>query len=485
MTIRRYATYKPSGVAWLGAVPGHWDVIRLRFVADLNPSKSEIAALDKNTLISFLPMDAVGDDGTINLERERPISELETGYTYFRDGDVTIAKITPCYENGKGAVMRGLRGGIGFGTTELIVVRPRPDKTTGEYLHWWFVSTPFRQLGESHMYGAGGQKRLPDDFVRDFVMAMPAAEEQLQIASFLDHETAKIDALVDEQRRLIDLLKEKRQAVISQAVTKGLDLTVEMKDSGVAWLGMVPAHWDLTRLKFAANVQTGVAKGKDNAGKSVVEVPYLRVANVQDGYLDLDDVASIEMPVDDVQRYLLKTGDVLMNEGGDFDKLGRGHVWDGSIAPCIHQNHVFAVRPFDIDPHWLSVVTGSAYAQFYFMTRSKQSTNLASISSTNIMELPVVIPPRVEQLELLRALGGELSALDELANDARHGIRLLQERRAALISAAVTGKIDVRERDDLVAAMADSARDIAAGRFVIESAQAHVARIQASLMRGD
>ena len=124
-----------------------------------------------------------------------------------------------------------------------------------------------------------------------------------------------------------------------------------------------------------------------------VRLPYLRVANVQDGYLDLAEIATIEIAVTEVGRYLLQPGDVLMNEGGDFDKLGRGYIWRGEIAPCSHQNHVFAVRPRRVSPEWLNAIPGSAYAQFYFKTRSKQSTNLASISSTNLMELPVILPP--------------------------------------------------------------------------------------------
>ena len=442
--MQRYEKYKDSGVEWLGEVPAHWELQRLRFVAELNPSKAEVAALNKDMLVSFLPMEAIGEDGSLDLERERPISELEAGYTFFRDGDVTIAKITPCFENGKGAVMRGLRGGVGFGTTELIVARPRPMRITSESLHWWFISEPFRKRGESHMYGAGGQKRVPDDFVRDFIVALPAVAEQTAIATFLDHETTKIDALVEEQKRLIELLKEKRQAVISHAVTKGLNPNAPMKDSGVQWLGEVPAHWELNRLKFVAHVQTGIAKGKDNAGKQVIAIPYLRVANVQDGYLDLEDVSTIEIPAEDLARYRLKAGDVLMNEGGDFDKLGRGHIWDGSIDPCIHQNHVFAVRPSGISPQWLNVVTSSAYAQFFFMSRSKQSTNLASISSTNLLELPVVTPPAVEQADVLHWIDAQADAFDRLMDIAANAVQLLQERRTALISAAVTGKIDVR-----------------------------------------
>ncbi len=216
----------------------------------------------------------------------------------------------------------------------------------------------------------------------------------------------------------------------------------QYKDSGVAWLGEVPAHWDVTRLKFVAQVQTGVAKGKDYAGKDMIEVPYLRVANVQDGYMALDDVATIAIPANDLARYRLKRGDVLMNEGGDFDKLGRGHVWDGSIDPCIHQNHVFAVRPFGVSPEWLNLFTGAVQAQFYFMSRSKQSTNLASISSTNVMELPVLVPPPEERTRIAQFLAYETGQIDALVDEQRRLIALLKEKRQAVISQAVTKGLD-------------------------------------------
>jgi type I restriction enzyme S subunit len=217
-----------------------------------------------------------------------------------------------------------------------------------------------------------------------------------------------------------------------------------MKDSGISWLGEVPAHWNVTRLKFVASVQTGIAKGKDTQGKETIAVPYLRVANVQDGHLALDEIAMIEIEPEQLDRYRLQSGDVLMNEGGDFDKLGRGAVWNGEIVDCIHQNHVFAVRPHGVSSGWLNQITGSDYAQFYFMGRSKQSTNLASISSTNIMELPVLIPPDTERNAILVFIERESVKLNAVHAEAERSIKLLRERRSALIAAAVAGKIDVR-----------------------------------------
>jgi type I restriction enzyme S subunit len=286
---------------------------------------------------------------------------------------------------------------------------------------------------------------VPEDFVRDFETGFSPLSEQRAIAAFLDRETARIDALIRKQERLIDLLEEKRAALISHTVTKGLDPDVEMKDSGVEWLGKIPAHWEVIRLKFLANVQSGAAKGRDLDGDDTIEVPYLRVANVQKGFVDLSDVATITIRRNEIDRYSLQSGDILMTEGGDYDKLGRGTVWKGQITPCVHQNHIFAVRTqAGISPHWIDMITQADYARHYFIMRSKQSTNLASISMTNLVDLPVILPPGEEAFDILAYLDRETAKIDTLIDKAEAMIERLQEYRTALISAAVTGKIDVR-----------------------------------------
>lgn len=284
----------------------------------------------------------------------------------------------------------------------------------------------------------------PDEF-RNIELLLPDKTEQEKIYSFLDHETAKIDNLIEKQQQLIELLKEKRQAVVSHAVTKGLNPDVPMKDSGVEWLGEVPEHWIVRRLKHTANLQSGIPKGKDLTGKNSISVPMLRVANVQDGYLDLEDVHAIDIEPSQLERYLLRDGDVLMNEGGDNDQLGRGAVWTASIDNCIHQNHVFAIRPQNIESDWLDMLTRAAYAKFHFYRVAKQSTNLASISSTNIKETPLLIPPVEERVEILKFIKLQLGRLKKSEELSVNQVALLQERRTALISAAVTGKIDVRD----------------------------------------
>ena len=208
--------------------------------------------------------------------------------------------------------------------------------------------------------------------------------------------------------------------------------------TGIHGLEQIPAHWEIRKLKLIADVRGGVAKGKDLTGQDTVRVPYLRVANVQDGYLNLSEVEEIDIPERELDRYLLQPGDVLMNEGGDFDKLGRGCVWKGEVSPCIHQNHVFSVRPHRVRSEWLSTVSGSAYAQFFFMGRAKQSTNLASISATNLAELPVVMPPAEEQDRMLSFLDRETAKIDALIAEQRTLVGHLGEKRQATIHSLVT-----------------------------------------------
>lgn len=166
-----------------------------------------------------------------------------------------------------------------------------------------------------------------------------------------------------------------------------------------------PAGWEKTSLDHVAEVQTGIAKGKAINGATVT-LPYLRVANVQDGHVDLSVMKEITLKPSEVNRYSLRKGDVLFTEGGDFDKLGRGTVWNGEIEPCLHQNHVFAVRPNPdrLLPQFLAYQAASQYGRRYFQLSSKQSTNLASINSTQLKQFPVLLPPLPEQRKIAEIL---------------------------------------------------------------------------------
>ena len=282
---RPYPAYKDSGVEWLGEIPAHWEVKRLKYAVTLNPPPTEARNRGESLEVSFVPMEAIGEYGGLELTTTKLVGEVYTGYTYFREGDVVVAKITPCFENGKGAVATGLVNEIAFGTTELHVLRVK-ESIDRQFLFYLSMGDEFRRLGEAEMYGAGGQKRVPDSFIRNLMHPLPPLSEQHAIAAFLDRETAKIDALVAKKERLIELLQEKRTALISDAVTKGLDPDVPLKDSGVEWLGEIPAHWEVKQLRWAITFQRGYDLPSDDREEGDVPVVSSSASRFRDHALE-------------------------------------------------------------------------------------------------------------------------------------------------------------------------------------------------------
>lgn len=254
---------------------------------------------------------------------------------------------------------------------------------------------------------------------------VPPRDEQCAIADYLDHETAQIDALVAKQEEFIGLLKERRRSQISDTF---------------AVLGSPN-----TQLRRVAHIQTGITLSGDG-DPSQPSWPYLRVANVQMGRVDLSHVKEIHLPAAEAATSMLRAGDVLMTEGGDIDKLGRGTVWDGSVERMVHQNHVFAVRakPGRLVPSFLAWWLDTSIAREYFYLTAKKTTNLASTNKTVVGRLPIHVPDISRQDETVTRICEQVGRIDVLIAKAEEHVALAKERRAALITAAVTGQFDVR-----------------------------------------
>lgn len=431
-----YAEYKRANAEWLGEIPSHWNVFRTKYVYKEVNERSRDGS---ETLLSVSEYFGVKPRQD-NIDEGEYLTRAATleGYKKCAVNDF-VMNIMLAWKTGHGVTKYD-----GIVSPAYSVFR-NAREISPDYFHYLLRTKLYTTEFKTKSTGViDSRLRLYPESFGTVELIFPPVWEQKKITEFLDHETAKIDRLIEKQQQLIELLKEKRQAVISHAVTKGLDPTVKMKGSGVEWLGEVPEHWVVRRLKHTSHIQSGIPKGKDLTGKQTISVPMLRVANVQDGYLDLRDVHEILIEPELLQRYSLKHGDVLMNEGGDNDKLGRGAVWESAIDPCIHQNHVFAIRPYSIEPGWLDLLTRASYAKFYFFRVAKQSTNLASISSTNIGETPLLIPPESERKAIMEYVDLKSQAFEKLESKCAEQVVILQERRTALISAAVTGKIDVR-----------------------------------------
>ena len=215
---------KPSGVEWLGDIPENWKIFQLKRIAKFNPSKSELFS---STVVSdiavFLPMEAVSVDGKINCKEKRKVSEIWNGFSYFKKGDVVVAKITPCFENGKGAHLDFLATNFGFGTTEFVVIRPS-KKICGGFLYFITMTSRFRKNGEEAMTGAAGQKRVPTDFMKSYIVALPNIEEQLEILNFIKQKNNEIDRTIKKTKTEIELIQEYRTRLISDVVTGKLDV---------------------------------------------------------------------------------------------------------------------------------------------------------------------------------------------------------------------------------------------------------------------
>jgi type I restriction enzyme S subunit len=442
MSVPAYPSYRDSAVEWLGEVPSHWEVRRIKLVAKLNPSKTEVADLPDDVEVSFLPMEAIGEDGAIDLTRTRAVSEVRNGYSYFADGDVVFAKVTPCLENGKGALMRGLLGGRGFGTTELTVLRPR-SPVHGPYLRWVTFSRVFRGPAEGEMVGAGGLKRVPDDFVADFRIAWPPEAERVEIAAFLDRETAKIDALVEAQRRLIELLKEKRQAVISHAVTKGLDPTAPMKDSGIEWLGEVPAHWLVTPVRKVAKLESGhtPSRSKPEWWENCT-IPWFSLADVwqireakRDYVCETKELVS-ELGLANSSARLLPANTVILSRTAS---VGFSAIM--GIPMATTQDFANWICGPRLSHEFLLQVLRGMSGEF---RRLMMGSTHNTIYMPDIQSLAMALPPLDEQMKIVDHIKQLAGRYDDLTAEAERAVELLRERRAALISAAVTGKIDVR-----------------------------------------
>ena len=422
--------------------------IPLRHVATLNPPRDIVRMLPEHTEVSFLPMEAIGFYGKVDLSRIRPISEVLSGYTYFADGDIAFAKVTPCFENGKGAVLSGLVNGHGFGTTELTVVRPNDPQDAG-YLKYVLSESSFVGYGSGEMLGSGGLKRIPDAYVLNHKVHWPSKFIRTGIAAFLDHETGKIDDLISEQEQLITLLGEKRQAVISHAVTKGLDPDVEMKNSGIEWLGEVPAHWAVKKLKMTASSSLRNGLGESSDRDDPENPRYIRITDIN-GSRSLRNDTFRSLPTDIAAGAMLQKNDILLAAVGAT--FGKSYLHLDDFDACYAGYLVRYAHNDDTDPRFISHWTESSTYWNQLNSNVIQST-VQNFSASKYGELYLAMPPISEQFAISEFLDREVERIQSLQEQAERAMSLLKERRSALISAAVTGKIDVRNHPAAVAAL--------------------------------
>ncbi|RMI01741.1 restriction endonuclease subunit S [Stutzerimonas nitrititolerans] len=415
MSFPTYPAYKDSGVEWLGEVPEHWVMGSLKNMAQIRNGRDykEVESSDGEYPV-------IGSGGQFS----NATQYLYEGESVLLGRKGTIDK--PLYINGR------------FWTVDTMFYTEISKGACAKFFYYNSLTIPFGYYSTSTALPSMTQADL-----LNHPAAIPTKLEQTQISRFLDHETARIDALIEEQQRLIELLKEKRQAVISHAVTKGLDPTVPMKDSGVEWLGEVPAHWDVVPTNYRYEIQLGRMLNEQRAQGEHLK-PYLRVFDVQWHSINTADLPVMDFPPDVQSMYRLRHGDLLVNEGGSY--VGRSAIWRGELDECYYQKALHRLRPHSLKKdtsEFFLYVMEMATQQGVFVAGGNQTT-IDHLTAEQLRKYRFAFPPLEEQQQIAEFLSVDSSKNLSTTAEAEKLIGFLQERRSALISAAVTGKIDVR-----------------------------------------
>lgn len=428
---------------WIGRVPSGWQVARLKTIADVRPSGVDKHSIDGEVPVRLCNYVDVYKNDRITadlafMEATATPSEIER-FT-LAAGDVLITKDseTPDDIAAAALVERSAEGAVcGY---HLALLRPERGRLHGAFLFWSLKGAG--SLAQFSVRAQGITRfGLTTAAMGDVLLAVPPPAEQRAIAAFLDRECGKIDALVAEQERLIALLKEKRQAVISHAVTKGLDPTAPMKDSGVAWLGQVPAHWEVKRLKqFVGGVTVGVVV-MPSQYYAEEGVPALRSLNVRDMAISMENLVFFSHAANStLAKSMLRTDDLVAIRTG---KPGTTAIVPPELdgANCV--DLILIRRSPSFVSRFLGYVMNSSVCHVQYAAGSEgalqQHFNIETAGN-----LQIALPPLPEQSAITAFLDVAIGDLDTLTTEAERAIALLKERRAALISAAVTGKIDVR-----------------------------------------
>ena len=438
MAWKRYPAYRDSGVAWLGEVPAPWQLRKLRecgrIFGGLTPSMDDLSFWN-GSIPWITPKDM-----------KRPVLADAQMHVTEKALEETRLPIVP--PNSVLLVVRGMilakrvpiaRTAVAATVNQDMKAIIPVDDIDPSFLVYLLESAneAFVPLIEEAGHGT---KRLPTERWRQISFAFPAKEEQSVIVTYLDRETARIDALIARKERLIALLQEKRAALISRAVTQGLDPSALMKDSGIAWLGEVPSQWIVAPLHSRYHVQLGkMLDGAQITGEHLA--PYLRNVDVQWDSINISALPEMDFSAEDRQRFALRNGDLLVCEGGE---VGRTAIWKGQLGECFYQKALHRVRPIRRDASRYLYYCMVAAANMGVFEEGSDVSTIGHLTAIKLRKHRFPFPPVGEQIEIANHLDRETQELNTLISSVQGSNDLLKEYRTALISAAVTGKIDVR-----------------------------------------
>lgn len=440
---QQYDEYKDSGVEWLDVIPNHWNTVSLKMLIDVRDGTHETPSYVEKTDNSY-PLVTSKDvtSGQIDLTDCKHISQQDYESIIKRsavsEGDILM----PMIGTVGSPVLVEERLEIAIKNLALFRTSENNDKITAKFLHYFLNSKECSM--QFSLEGRGGvQNFVSLGTLRSLGLPLISLEDQVQIANFLDFETAQIDTLIEKQQTLIQLLKEKRQAVISHAVTKGLNPDTPMKDSGVEWLGEVPEHWEIMAISKLTQKITNGYVGPTRDILVPKGVPYIQATHIKRGNVNFDDAYFVrEEWSKKHSKSILKEQDVLVVQTG----AGTGDIGLVTSEEAGYNCHALIIlqpKANLILGGFLSFTLQSdyGYAILYSIRTGGMHPHL---NCGEVKYVKVSVPPIDEQQEIIAYIERMKSKFNDLINNAEQAIQLMQERRTALISAAVTGKIDVR-----------------------------------------
>lgn len=430
---------KPSGIDVIGDIPAPWEVKPLRLIGRILKG---VGGSKEDAVEQGIPCVRYGDLYTTHgevIEESRTYltEERAVAYTPIRYGDLLFAASGEKLEEiGKSAV--NLIHGEARCGGDMIVLRPSVP-VVPRFLGYATNAAP--SVAQKTTMGRGTTvKHIYPAELRNLAIPIPPIDQQAIIADFLARRTAAIDALIAKQEQLLALLAEKRQALITQAVTKGLDPNVPMKHSGVDWIGEVPAHWSVAALSTRYQIDLGKMLSPEVAN-GPYPLPYLGNQHVRWDHVVVDDLPTMSIDPSERERYTLRPGDLLVCEGGE---VGRTAMWRGELDVCAYQKALHRLRARndgDVARYlYFALVTAAGLG--VFEAEGNRST-FVHLTSEKLRRHRFPFPPTAEQAKIAEYLDREAGRLDTLSQRVQAMIEKLREYRQALITAAVTGQLDV------------------------------------------
>lgn len=421
---------KDSGIEWIAEIPKEWEIKRIKYVAEFEP-KCNMNELNNDSIVTYLPMECL-KNGYFE-KRERNLGDLPTSLTHFQENDIVMAKVTPCFENGNIAIMQKLQSGFGLGSSELFVLRCKTVNI--HYLFWWLQNRGFVSQACSTMTGTGGLKRVSPYFIKNCTMHMPPEIEQVRISNFLYAQCEELDNVHKKTCASIEEYKKLKQAVITQAVTKGIRGSRELKDSGIEWIGEIPVEWEERRIKTLFNLR------KERNFSLLEEVNLISL------YTDLGVVQHSELEK--------TTGNKASNADG-YKTVYRDDIvvniilcWMGAIGRSEYNG--VTSPAYDVYIPRNEVL--SKFYHYYFRTKGfsgdcyKRGKGIMAMRwrtySDQFRDIRVVYPSLEEQREIVNYLDQKCAAIDELIAKKEQYLSEIENYKKSLIYEYVTGNKEV------------------------------------------